>query len=202
MPSNPLRPQKNSIAPLLRYDSLQLANTVIHELLHNTFYAAGEAQFNESFANFVGARGAIEFFCGRNGFEGKCREARASWADELRFGAFLERLVQDLEALYARPDLSPAQMIVAREEVFRTTKERFATDVKPKFQTRSFGTWDRGTLNNATLIARRLYYHRLDLFERVWEAHGRDLQRTIDAVVEAARGAEDPYASVERLASR
>ena len=105
-----------------------------------------------------------------------------------------------MEALYARPDLSPAQMIIAREEVFRTAKERFATDVKPELQTRSFGTWDRGTLNNATLIARRLYYHRLDLFERVWEAHGRDLRRTIDAVVETARGAEDPYASVERLA--
>lgn len=42
----------------LREDSLDLANTVIHELTHNTFYASGQAVFNESFANFVGARGA------------------------------------------------------------------------------------------------------------------------------------------------
>ena len=38
----------------LRGDSIDLANTVIHELTHNTFYASGQAPFNESFAMFVG----------------------------------------------------------------------------------------------------------------------------------------------------
>ena len=46
----------------LRADSLDLANTVIHELTHNTFYASGQTVFNESFANFVGARGSAWFF--------------------------------------------------------------------------------------------------------------------------------------------
>ncbi|HEX8945908.1 MAG TPA: aminopeptidase, partial [Gemmatimonadaceae bacterium] len=45
----------------LAADSLDLANTVIHELTHNTFYAPGQAVFNESFANFVGARGSAWF---------------------------------------------------------------------------------------------------------------------------------------------
>ena len=29
------------VSPLLRYDSVQLTNTVVHELFHNTFYASG-----------------------------------------------------------------------------------------------------------------------------------------------------------------
>jgi hypothetical protein len=55
------------VSPLLRYDSVSLANTVIHEIFHNTLYLSGQAMFNESLAQFVGSRGAIAFFCSRMG---------------------------------------------------------------------------------------------------------------------------------------
>src|SRR5690348_3292395 len=61
-------------------DSLDLANTVIHELTHNTFYAPGQAVFNESFANFVGARGSAWFFRAR-GEPAAADEADARWED-------------------------------------------------------------------------------------------------------------------------
>src|SRR5262249_37433042 len=50
------------LSTALRADSIDLVDTVIHELTHNTFYAADQAVFNESFANFVGARGSAWFF--------------------------------------------------------------------------------------------------------------------------------------------
>jgi predicted aminopeptidase len=191
------------VSPLLRGDDLDLVNTVIHELLHNTLYLAGEATFNESLANFVGARGAIEFFCRRDGdTAATCRTARAAWEDDLLFGAFLSGLVAELEALYARTDLTREQKLAAREEVFRRAKERFAREVRPRLQVQSFASFERTPLNNATLISRRIYYHRLDLFERVFQAWGGDLSRTLDAIIKAARDADDPYAAVEALAGK
>ena len=64
----------------LREDSVGLANTVIHELTHNTFYASGQAVFNESFANFVGAHGAAWFFRSR-GDAAAAAASTARWHD-------------------------------------------------------------------------------------------------------------------------
>lgn len=185
---------------LLRYDEVSLANTVIHEILHNTFYAAGEAAFNESFASFVGSRGAIDFFCRRDGPDApRCRTATAAWEDDLVFGRFMNGLVGELEALYARPDLTPAQKVAARERIFEAARVHFRAEVQPALRVSSFGNFLTMPLNNATLISRRLYYDRLDLFERVYQARGGDLRRTIDDVLAAARAGGDPYAAVEAL---
>jgi predicted aminopeptidase len=191
------------VSPLLRYDSIQLANTVIHELFHNTLYLSGEAMFNESLANFVGARGAIGLFCGTYG-EGSrlCHQARAMWEDQLIFGRFLSALVAELEALYAREDLTRKQKLVLREKVFRGAQREFAEEVQPRFQVLSFADFTQIPLNNATLIARRIYYRQLDLFERVFEQSGENLAATIAAIVEVAEDADNPYAAVAGLVQR
>ncbi|MBA4156015.1 MAG: aminopeptidase [Gemmatimonadetes bacterium] len=192
------------MSTLLRYGEVSLVNTVIHEIFHNTYYAAGQAQFNESVANFVGARGAIEFFCRREGENGpRCQRARDAWADDLLFGEFLSAMVADLEALYARTELTSEQKVVAREGVFAGAQHEFAETVRPQLRVSTFASFGQEPLNNATLIGRRLYYGRLDLFELVYERYGRDLPLTIEAIVAAARGtAGDPYAGVEGLLER
>jgi predicted aminopeptidase len=189
------------LSTLLRAEEVQLANTVIHEVTHNTFFAPGQVRFNESFANFVGARGAIEFFCGRDGEASpRCVRARGMWHDELLFGRFLSDVGESLDSLYAREDLTAEQKIERREAIFQEARREFREGLQPRFQASSFASFERLPLNNATLVGRRLYYHRLELFEGVWERYGRDLPLTIRALIAAARGNRaDPYAGVEAL---
>jgi len=187
------------VSPLLRYDSVTLANTVVHEILHNTIYLGGQAMFNESLAQFVGARGAIFFFCEERPDPGLCSRAEAAWEDELLFGEFLTDLVDELEALYGRADLTSEEKIFAREEVFDRARERFASAIQPRFRVLSFANFANAPLNNASLIARRIYYRRLDLFEAAFHATGRDLPFTIQRIIEVTRSGGDPYEAVESL---
>ena len=185
---------------LLRYDDVSLANTVIHELLHNTIYIPSRISFNESFANFVGERGAIDFFCNREGEDSaQCTRARHAWADNLRYASFLSSLVADLEAIYGRDDLDRATKLARREVVFAEARERFTREVEPTLQTNMFRGFARRPLNNATLIGTRLYYDRLDLFEAVYQEVG-DYRQAVRAIIEAAGDRPgEPFEAVAAL---
>ena len=185
---------------VLRYGEVSLGSTVVHELLHNTVFIPSQVSFNESFANFVGDRGAIDFFCRRDGEDSRnCRLATSAWADNLIFGAFLSRLVAELEKVYARDDWTAAQRIAQRDVVFKAERERFAREVAPRLLTSSFRDFADEPLNNATLIATRLYYDRLDLFEAAYDKNGRDLKRTVEAVIKLAQdNVKDPFAALAR----
>lgn len=189
------------LSSLLAYDRVTLANTVIHEIFHNTFFAPGQAVFNESLANFVGGRGAIEFFCRRDGPRSQtCETAVSAWHDDLLFGAFLGTLVADLKALYARPELSADDKVRERERLFADAQRRFAQEVRPQLQVDTFASFTRLPLNNATLISRHIYYDRLALFEEVYRARNGDFIRAMNDIVAAARGNKnDPYAAVQAL---
>jgi predicted aminopeptidase len=186
---------------VLRYSDVGIGNTVIHELLHNSIYLPGQAGFNESFANFVGDRGAIDFFCSRDGENsGTCRQARAGWHDNLAFGAFLSDLVLRLETLYARTDLDRAGKLSRKEAVLNDARRRFVRDVRPALRTGAFSGFDEEPLNNATLIGTRLYYQRLDLFEAVFQRYRGDLRAATHGIIAAARSRpDDPFQAVELL---
>lgn len=189
------------LSTILRYDSVSLASTVIHEVTHNTLYLPSQVAFNESFANFVGPVGAIELFCGIEGESGRrCREARADWDDAMVFGAALQRLVSSLDSVYARTDLTPAQKIADREVIIRRWREEYDRDVVPRLK-RNYRTFAKGIINNASLMGVRLYYKDLGLFDRVYHAYGDDLRRTVAATVQAAKASPDePFEAVARLA--
>jgi predicted aminopeptidase len=185
---------------VLRYHDVSLASTVVHEILHNSIFIPGEVGFNESFANFVGDRGAADFFCTRQGDnDPRCRTALAAWHDDVVFGAALSNLVDRLQRIYQNDRLSVEQRVQQRDTVFRNWRVDYRRDVVPQLQTNAFRDYAEAPLNNATLIGTRLYYQRLDLFELVYQTYGQDLRASVHAIMNAARNAEDPFAAVEAL---
>jgi predicted aminopeptidase len=188
---------------VLRYDDVSLVSSVIHEILHNTVYIPGQVAFNESFASFVGDRGAVEFFCMREGEDApRCRQAQDAWTDNLRYAAFLSSLVGELEAVYGRADLTYEEKLVRREEIFAASRRRFVEEVEPDLLTRGYRGFLHRPLNNATLIGTRLYYDRLAVFEAIYQHAGRDYRGAVHAVLDAVRRRPgDPYGAAAALLS-
>jgi len=170
----------------LKGDSLGLANTVIHELTHNTFYASGQAPFNESFAMFVGARGAAAFFRSR-GQPAAAAKVDAEWEDDKLLARFWTRVIKSLDSAYAAHPSDKEARIAARDTVYARTRVALVDEIAPQLKTISPLYAERVQLNNAALLARRVYATDLDVFDRVYEKEGRDLKRTIGRIIGLAK---------------
>ena len=182
-------------------DSLDLANTVIHELTHNTFYAAGQAVFNESFANFVGARGAAWFFRSR-GDSLAARVTDARWDDDKRLALFWERTYHTIDSVYrAHPD-SAAWRISAHDSAYTRARQYLIDSVGPQLRTIDPRYLERMRLDNAALLAQRIYLTDVDLFDRLYDLEHHDLRRTVTRVIELAKSRPaDPFGALRAAVS-
>jgi predicted aminopeptidase len=186
-------------------DSLTVANTVIHELTHNTYYAPGGAVFNESFANFVGSRGAERFFRAR-GQQAAADEVAARWMDEKALGRFWAALYARVDSTFkAHPGDEPqhvAQRIAVRDSIYSEARQQLIHEIGPQLRTISLRTIERTRIDNAVLMSRRVYLTDLDAFDAVLDKNGGDLRRTVQAIIAAAKSdREKPFDAVKRLSS-
>ncbi len=182
----------------LKRDSVDLANTVIHELTHNTYYAPGGAAFNESFASFVGARGAAAFFRAR-GQTAAAARADAEWEDEKILGEFWSSLARTLDSAYAAHPESRDARIRVRDTVYSRARAMLISEIAPRLRTVSPWYAQRVPLDNASLLARRVYARNLDLFDAVYAREGSNLKRAIGRIIGLAKASpKDPYGGVRR----
>jgi predicted aminopeptidase len=188
------------LSTTLRQDSIDLANTVIHETVHSTYFARGEAVFNESFANFVGARGAAWFFRSR-GRPDAAAQADARWADQKLLARFWGGLHRRLDSAFkANPGAAlEAKRLAVRDTIFRDSRRELLEEVGPRLQTINPRALERARFDNAALLARRIYLTDLDLFDAVYEREGKDLRKTVERVISLAKAdSDDPYGAVRR----
>ena len=183
----------------LALDTLELANTVIHELVHTTYYAPGQAVFNESVANFVGSHGAERFFRARGQARAADLVARR-WADERVLGAFWSGLYASMDSAFKAHPGDRAARLTARDTVFSHARQRLRTELAPRLTTLDSTALTRVRLNTAAVLARRIYLTDLDLFEQVFAQSNNDIRVTIAKLLELARAEpKTPYASVRKF---
>jgi predicted aminopeptidase len=189
------------LAHLLKYDKIALADVVFHELFHNTLYVKGAGAFNESMANFVGARGAIQFF-GENFGTASPEYQRAvhHWEEELEFSEFIQNLSVSLTDLYAK-DIPYEDKLRLREEVFERGKKDWEKRIsdRPSHRFRGFSTQP---LNNAVLIHYLLYLKNLQLFEALYQQNGNNLVELIESVRLAVEQGGEPFERVQALLAK
>ncbi len=197
------------LSTTLGEDSLAIVQTVIHELTHNRVYLKGEAVFNESLAEFVGNRGAVEFFRSRGDTAG-ARVAEARWRDEMRLGEAWARAYHALDSAFAahpygdaralaNPEREPGTRdarLAARDSVLARVRRFLVDSVGPRLETIDPSYATRVRLDNAAIVARRFYATGLGDFEAVWLRKDRSLRRALDWIVATAGAGCDPFAAV------
>src|SRR5262247_1165541 len=166
-------------------------------LAHLLRYDEGAGAFNESVANFVGGRSAIDFFRDRFG-AGSPEHERAirAWEEELQFSEFIEKLGAELNELYARA-IPEEEKLLLRQQVFTRGQEEWSEWVT-KHPTHRFRNFSKQPLNNAVIIHYMLYLKNLKLFEALYDAEGKSLMRTIASIREAVAKGGEPFEAVQK----
>jgi len=190
------------LSTALSADTLDLANTVIHELTHNTFYASGQAVFNESFANFVGARGSAWFFRAR-GSPAAADQADARWSDDKVLARFWAQLYHVVDSAFKAHPTDSLARLAARDTLYSRARRLLVDSVGPQLRTIPATALARVRLDNAALLAHRLYNTDLDLFDQVWARENGDLRRTIKLVIDLAKlKPKEPFVGIRDWLTR
>jgi predicted aminopeptidase len=193
----------------LRADPVRIAELLIHELLHRTWYVSGQTEFNESLATFVGHVGAIEFFRARDGEDADTtRRAVAAWQEALAESRLWTAAVAELEALYdasEREDRPLAEVLAAREKIFRAIERGEAAGAAafPAVAAGGQPVPRRRTpipVNNAVILANYAYLKELAAFAAVYREAGSELRAAIARLREITDGADDPFAALAAAA--
>ena len=163
---------------LLEGTTVDLVETILHEMTHTTLYVKGEGEFNEGLAVLVGMVGAslfLERTCGPS--HPLTIEAQKSIEDELLFSSFLTSLFEKLERLYNSP-ISFQEKLAKREAIFSRSLEEFGR-LKNRLQTERFIHFGSRKLNNASLMSIGLYHRHFHLFETVLKEKGNSIKKTL-----------------------
>jgi predicted aminopeptidase len=178
-------------------DTVELAATVFHEIAHNTLYIKSATPFNESFAQLAGYRAAEAFFRSR-GDSAASRYAADRWRDEVVLGGYYTELAGRLDSLYHAIHGDSVALDSGRATIAAWARAELQDSVAPKLVTYKVGKLPERPVNNARIIAARIYRNRLDLLEQWYQSHGQDIAASVAALSELMKGAEGDVAE-ERL---
>jgi len=177
---------------MLKRDLISLADTVIHEMLHNTVFKPGFATFNESLATFVGRTGAIEFIQLEYGPDTLLTDQAAkTFEDTDLFNAFLQDLTERVSEVY-NSDLGYDEKLAARKTIFEAANTRFPAEVLPLMNyPDNYETYTDFAYNNAFLLLNVRYNTDEEVYQGIYDMAGGDWYQTLTIFHQAAMS-DDP----------
>jgi predicted aminopeptidase len=147
---------------------------------------------------FVGARGAAGFFRSR-GQDSAAAKLDAQWQDDKVLARFWSRVIKSLDSAYAAHPESREARIAVRDTIYVRARSALVGEIAPQLKTISPRYAERVPLNNAALLARRVYASDLDVFDLVYEREGRDLKRSIGRVIGLAKAnPKEPFGALRK----
>lgn len=186
------------LSTALSRDSMELVAVVLHELAHNTLYVKSATPFNESFAQMVGYYGAEAFFRLR-GDSAAAQRAADRWHDEVVLSGYYAELSRRLDSLYSATTDSAA-IDSGRKSVAAWAREQLEGPIGSQLKTYRIGKLSERPINNAQIIAARIYRDRLELFEGWYQQHHQKVDSAVAALnrLTASVAGDSVYAVLQR----
>ena len=168
-----------------KYSEQNLADLIIHELLHATVYLKNHSQFNEELAQFVGVEGArlyMERIAGPDatGADAAESDTADNQADQAAYLAFIRNLAAELDTMY-KSDIPREEKLLRKDEIITRAKAGFEADYDTLFKTENYRFFIELPVNNAYLDLYRLYYEEDRYFIDLYQRAGSDLPGFIAA---------------------
>jgi predicted aminopeptidase len=165
---------------MLRYDDLELAGVIFHELAHQLIYVRGDSKFNESFAVTVETEGLARWLRARGRENDMQHYSEERHIEQAINEAFVAARAQ-LKTLYAS-SLPREQKRARKEEILaRTGQEVLAIEQRAHMHS-EYDRWIRSGLNNAHLAAVGTYFDCVGGFEDLLRQQQGDLPQFYAAV--------------------
>jgi predicted aminopeptidase len=171
--------QDSVLSSMLRYDDVDLAETILHETVHATLFIKNGADFNERLATFLGHEGMRLYYLQKEGENSPhLKQAMDDTHDQKLFSAWITKQVVDLKAWYEQNKGNVTKETKAAR--LKELQESFVHDVKPKLLTKAYGEFEKRELNNALILAYKTYEYSLEDFEKLYKHFGNDYGKTLE----------------------
>ena len=122
-----------------------------------------------------------------------CQRARDRWHDVKVFSSFIDTLVQELEATYGDSVTTREDKMARRQIVFDRHRTRFREEIRPRLLNLTFASFESIPLNNATLLSRMRYYHRLPDFDALLHRNAGSVSQAVQELEAGLETASDPF---------
>jgi predicted aminopeptidase len=169
------------------YSIYYLANIIIHEQTHATFFINENIDFSENLAVFFGNEGAKQYIKEKHGENSELYKLVILYEDDVKkYRGLLTELYNELKELYSQ-ETSTEEKLTQKYKIIDNWKQDFNNHYKLYFKTDSFRSVVDLEINNAFLATYMNYSRDLDLFYTLYAVCSFDLKK----VMQVVKGAKD-----------